>query len=369
MIGFNPSEEQRQIQEMVRRFAAEEVRPRARECEEGGAIPDEVVARFWELGLVANFIPEDCGGSGLERSALTGALVAEELAYGDLGLALGLLSPGLFAYPLLEAGTEAQKKRYLPRFCGAGFTFATAALMEPRVSFDPTDLRTTARRDGAEHVLNGVKGCVPYAQRADLFLVYASSAPGEGAGGIEGYIVEKGAPGLDVGPREKYMGLNALELSRVTLTDCRIPAEHRLGGGKGCGFQRLLDLSRISWAAMATGVCNATKDYSVNYARERVQFGEPIASRQAIAFMLADMAIETDAMRLLAWKAAWLADRGAACTREASLAKLLAGEYAATITNNGVQVLGGHGYIREHPVELWFRNGRSIEILDGLAMV
>lgn len=369
MISFSPSEEQRQIVDMVRRFAATVVRPQARDCEEKKAVPEDLLAKFWELGLVANSIPEDCGGYGYERSSLTGALIAEELAYGDLGLALAMLSPTLFAYPILETGTADQKKKYLPGFCGDRFRFATAALMEPRVTFDATELRTAARREGDEYVLNGQKCLVPYAGRAELLLVFASMSPGAGVGGIEGFIVEKGTKGLEVGEREKYMGLNAVEFHKVTFADCRIPIENRLGGPRGCDYQRLLNLWRIAWSAMAAGVCNATKDYAANYAKERVQFGEPIASRQAIAFMLADMAIETDAMRFLAWQAAWQADRGEDCTREAYLAKLYAGEYSASITNNGVQVLGGHGYIREHPVELWFRNGQGFEILDGLAIV
>jgi alkylation response protein AidB-like acyl-CoA dehydrogenase len=369
MISFQPSEEQGQIIDMVRRFAADVVRPNAHDCEEGRKIPEDLLAKFWELGLVANSIPEDCGGYGYERSALTGALIAEELAYGDLGLALAMLSPTLVAYPTLEMGTGDQKKKHLPRFCGEGFQFATAALMEPRVTFDPTLLKTTARREGGEYVLNGRKCLVPFADRADLFLVFAATAPGTGASGIQGYLVEKGAAGLQVGEREKYMGLNALPLYQVTLTECKVPLDSRLGGGRGTDFQRFLNLSRIAWAAMAAGVCKASKDYATQYAKERVQFGEPIASRQAIAFMLADMAIETDAIRFLAWKAAWLADRQEDCTREAYLAKLYAGDYAARITDNGVQVLGGHGYIREYPVELWFRNGRGFEIIDGLAVV
>jgi alkylation response protein AidB-like acyl-CoA dehydrogenase len=369
MVSFSPTEEQRQIVDMVHRFAAAVVRPNGRDCEEKKAIPEELLTKFWELGLVANSIPEDCGGYGYERSALTGALIAEELAYGDLGLALAMLCPTLFAYPVLEMGTAEQKKKYLPGFCTDRFKFATAALMEPRVAFDATDLKTMARREGDEYVLTGEKCLVPHAERADLFLVFASATPGAGVGGIEGYILEKGTKGLNVGEREKYMGLNALELHKVTFTDCRVPLENRLGGSKGCDFQRILNLSRVAWAAMAAGVCNACKDYAAGYAKERVQFGEPIASRQAISFMLADMAIEADAMRFLAWKAAWQADRGEDCTREAYLAKLYAGEYSASITNNGVQILGGHGYIREHPVELWFRNGRAFEILDGLATV
>ncbi len=369
MINFNPNEEQRQIQDMVRKFAAGVVRPNARDCEENREIPEVLLAKFWELGLIANCIPEDCGGYGFERSAVTGAIIAEELAYGDLGLALAMLSPALFAYPVLETGTEEQKKKYLPSFCGEKFAFATAAMTEPRVTFDPSEMKTSARREGDEYVLNGEKCLVPYAERADLFMVYASSSSGSGLGGVDGYIVEKGAAGLTVGEREKYMGLNALELHRVTLTDCKVPLENRLGGDRGCDFPRLLNLSRISWSAMAAGVCGATRDYASNYAKERVQFDEPIASRQAVAFMLADMAIETDAMRFLAWKAGWMADRRDDCTREAYLAKLYAGEYASTITDNGVQILGGHGYTREHPVELWFRNGMGIEIIDGLATV
>lgn len=369
MISFNPDEEQRQILDMVRRFAADVVRPGARDCEENGSIPEDLLAKFWELGLIANCIPEECGGYGYERSAVTGTLIAEELAYGDMALGLAMLSPTLFAYPILEMGAEEQKKTYLPQFCGESFKYATAALMEPRVTFDPADMKTTAKRVGEEYVLNGEKCLVPFAGRADLFLIFASTAPGVGASGVEGYIVEKGTGGLNVGEREKYMGLNALELHRVSLSDCRIPVANRLGGSRGCDFQRILNLSRISWSAMATGICNATKDYAVDYCKERVQFGEPIASRQAVAFKLADMAIETDAMRFLSWKAAWMADKGEDCTREAYLARLYAGEYAPQITDDGVQVLGGHGYIREHPVELWFRNGMGIEVIDGLTMV
>jgi len=369
MINFNPTEEQRQIIEMVSRFAADIIRPNSRDCEENREIPDDLLSKFWELGLVANSIPEDCGGYGYERSSMTGVLLAEEMAYGDLGLALAMLCPTLFAYPVLEMGTEDQKKKYLPQFCGEEFKFASMALMEPRITFDATQIKTTARREGDEYVLTGEKCMVPYADRADLILVVASIDQGAGVAGTQAYIVEKGTKGLTVSEPEKYMGMNALSMHKMTLSDCRIPAENRLGGSAGCNYQRILNLSRTAWTAMAAGVCHATRDYSVHYAKERVQFDEPIASRQAIAFMLADMAIETDAMRFLAWKAAWLADKNEDCTREAYLARLYAGEYTSQITVNGVQVLGGHGYIREHPIELWFRNGRGFEVIDGLAIV
>ncbi|MDY6853998.1 MAG: acyl-CoA dehydrogenase family protein [Thermodesulfobacteriota bacterium] len=369
MINFNPTEEQRQVIDMVNRFTADIIRPNSRDCEENREIPDDLLAKFWELGLIANCIPEEFGGYGYERSAMTGVLMTERMAFGDMALTMAMLSPTLFAYPILEMGTEDQKKKYLAQFCGEKFKFASLALMEPRITFDPTQIKTSVRREGKEYILDGEKCMVPYANNADSLLVIASTVQGSGIAGTQAYIVEKGTEGINISEPEKYMGLNALPLHKVTLSNCRIPLENRLGESAGCNYQKILNLSRIATAAMAAGVCDATKEYAVNYAKDRVQFGEPIASRQAIAFMLADMAIETDAMRFLAWKAAWLADKNEDCTREAYLAKLFAGEYSSEITNNGIQVLGGHGYIREHPVELWFRNGRGIDAIDGLAIV
>jgi acyl-CoA dehydrogenase len=369
MVGFVPSDEQKMIQDTAKDFAENELTPKARDCDENDSIPREVIETAWGLGLVNAIIPEEYGGVGMERSAVTGALVNEELAYGDASLAMAILAPSLFILPILETGTEDQKKKYLPMFCEEKYKPATLAVMEPRITFDLSDLHTLYTFDGENYILNGAKCNVPLAGEADLILVMAASNRGVGYSGVDAFIVEKGTNGLSVGEREKNMGFKALSTYPVTLTDCVVPRENRLGGDRGINYLRLMNLSRVALSAMAVGVSRASLDYAVNYAKERYAFGEPIASRQTIAFMLAEMAIETDATRLLTWKAAWKADRGEDFTKEAYLAKTYAGEQAIKITDYGVQILGGHGYIREHPVELWFRNGRGFAIFEGMTMV
>ena len=368
MISFTLNEDQKQIQDMMRKFASEELRKIARDCDEKGAAPDDLLQKSWELGLVANAIPQKYGGYDFGRSILTGAILAEELAYGDMGLALAITSPALFVMPLLEMGTEEQKEKYLPEFAKETFKPATLALMEPRVQFSVGDLRTTAFGEGDKVYLNGEKCCVPMADRADLLLVMAASNKGAGAAGVDAYIVPKGAKGMKVGEREFYMGIRALPTFSVSFTDCEIPKDNRLGGARGINYMRLVNIGRIILSAMAVGVSRADTEYAINYAKERYAFGEPIASRQAIAFMLAEMALETDGMRILNWKAAWKADRGEDCTKEAYLARNYAAAQSLKITDYGVQILGGHGYIREHPMEMWLRNARGVATLEGMAM-
>lgn len=369
MLSFSPDEDQRQLQDMLNKFATNEMRAIAHDCDENDEIPDNFLAKIWELGLIATPIPEQYGGYGQARSLVTGAIMSEELAYGDLSLALAALAPFLFVTPLIEMGTEEQKEKYLPGFCEESYKAGTMAVMEPRINFDPSNIMTTATSDQDGYVLNGQKCLVPLADRADNILVMAVSNNKTGFEAVEGFIVDKGTSGLKIGEREKNMGINALSTFPLTLENCKVPKENRLGGEKGIDFQRLINLSRITLSAMAVGICRAIREYAVNYAKERVQFGEPIASRQAIAFMLADMAIETDAMRLLTWKAAWKSDRGEDCTKEATYSKMFSSNYLKDITNNGIQVLGGHGYIREHPVELWFRNGNGFSAFEGLAII
>jgi acyl-CoA dehydrogenase len=364
MISFSPTEEQQMIMGMVREFASDEIRKVYRECDESGDIPDSLVDTAWNMGLVSSCIPEESGGGGGDRSLLTGSLMAEELAWGDLSIAMHVLSPALFTYPVLEMGTEAQMKDLLPLFCRDTFRPASAALIEPRFHFNPSSLATTARLKGNEYVLNGKKCYVPLAADAELLLVYAQE--GER---VQGFIIPKGADGLLIEEREKNMGIKALSTYQVRLQDCRVPRDSRLGGQQGCDFSRILNCSRVALAAMAVGVARAAFEYSRDYAKERVAFGEPIASRQAIAFMLAEMAIEIDATRLMTWEAAWKLDRGEDATREASLVKSYADDMVLMITDRAVQILGGHGYVREHPVELWFRNGRGFYTFDGMATV
>lgn len=368
MISFTMDEDQKQIQDMMRKFAAEELRPQLRACDDSGEVPDGLLEKSWELGLVTGAIPEKYGGYDTGRSILTGAIIAEELAYGDLGLAMAMTSPSLFVMPLLEMGTDEQKEKYLPEFCKETFKGATMALMEQRIKFSVGDLQTIAQQEGDNYVIDGEKCCVPMADTADLMLVMATSNRGAGLGSVDAFIVEKGTRGMKVTERDWYMGLRSLPTYEVKFTECKVPKENRLGGDRGINFMRIINISRIIQSAMAVGISRGATEYSIDYAKERYAFGEPIASRQAIAFMLAEMAMETDGMRALNWKAAWKADRGEDCTKEAYLSRTYCADQTMKITDYGVQILGGHGYIREHPIELWFRNGRGFAAIEGLAM-
>jgi alkylation response protein AidB-like acyl-CoA dehydrogenase len=316
------------------------------------------------MGLTSSTIPEDYGGPGGERSVITGALIAEELAWGDLSMAMHVLCPALFAYPILEMGTDAQRQKYLPAFCGEEYRAATAALIEPRFGFDPYSLSTSARLDGNDYILNGDKCYVPLAAEADQLAIYAAED-----GSTQAFVVERGTKGLEVGERERNMGIKALATHEIALRDCRIPKENRLGGDKGSDFCRFINCSRAALSAMAVGVARAAMEYSRDYAKERVAFGEPVGSRQTVAFMLAEMAIEIDATRLMTWEAAWKLDRRDDATKEAALAKTYADDMVLMVTDRAVQILGGHGYVREHPVELWLRNGRGFSTFDGMAIV
>jgi acyl-CoA dehydrogenase len=369
MIDFELSEEQQMMRDTVGAFAADEIRPAARPADESGKIPAALVAKAWQLGLVRGAIPERFGGDGGERSAVTGAVVAEELGYGDFPIALHLLAPRLLAYPVLEMGTDAQRERFLKRFTAPDYVAATAAVMEPKWDFDPLALATTAKRDGAGYVLSGAKCYVPVAADADTILVYAASDPKAGLKGVDGFLVPRNAAGVTLGEREKNMGLKPLETYELTLNEVKIGAEARLGGDKGANFSRLMSESRVALGALAIGMMRAAFEYARDYAKERRAFGVPIATKQAVAFMLADMAIEIDAARLLVWEAASRLDKGDDALKESYLAKNYTAASALKVTDNSVQVLGGHGYIREHPVEMWLRNARGLTALDGLATV
>ena len=364
MISFSPSEDQQMIVNMVKQFATDEMRKIYRECDENGEIPTHIIDTAWDMGFISTSIPEEYGGLGEEHSTVTGSLIAEELAWGDLSMAMHILCPSLAVLPITEMGTEEQKRKYLPAFCAEKYKAATAALIEPRFNFDPYSLSTTARLDGSDYVLSGEKCYTPLAADADLLLVYAAEN-----GNTQGFIIEKGTPGLEIGEREKNMGIKALTTYELTLKDCHVPKKDRLGAEEGCDFNRIINCSRVALSAMAVGIAKAAFEYSRDYAKERVAFGEPIAARQTIAFMLAEMAIEIDATRLMAWEAAWKLDRKEDATKEASLAKMYADDMVVTVTDRAVQILGGHGYIRDHPVELWLRNGRGFATFDGMAIV
>lgn len=369
MTSFELTEEQKMMRETVGAFASDEIRPAARPADEDGAIPAALVAKGWDLALVRGAIPEQFGGYGDARSAVSGAVVAEELAWGDLSIAIHLLAPRLLAFPVLEMGTEEQQREFLPAFGTDDFFPATAALMEPRYDFDAPDLAATAESKGGGFALSGVKCIVPLAREAQTLLVYARSNGGAGYQGVQAYLVERDAPGASISEREKHLGLKGLATYEVVLDDCRVGAQARLGGERGINFTRLTGQARVALGAMAVGVARAAFDYARDYARERKAFGVPIATKQAIAFMLADMAIEIDASRLLVWEAATHLDQGEDALKESYLARNYAAAAVLKVTDNAVQVLGGHGYIREHPVEMWLRNGRGFSSFEGLATV
>ena len=292
----------------------------------------------------------------------------EELAFGDAALALAAIAPALFAMPLVEFGSEAQQREFLPLFAGDRFHAASLALVEPGPCFDPTGLRARAERKGDTYVLSGAKCFVPLADRASHFLVLARNG-GDGADAAQAFIVPRDAAGLTVGGPEKNLGLRALPTGTLTLERVEVPASARLGGEAGCDVRRIVNLARTAQSAVLVGVSRAVMEYAIPYAKDREAFDEAIAKKQAIAFTLADMCIEVDAMRWLTWQAASKLERGLDATREAQLARIYCARQAMKIADDGVQVLGGHGFIREHPVELWYRNARTLGVLDGAALV
>ncbi len=365
MYSFEPNEEQQMLVDAVGKYAVNDLRPAAHDAEETRELPKKLVSKGWELGLLQASVPEAYGGFG-ERSAVTGALAVEEMAFGDLAGTLAVMAPSLFATPILLAGSEEQKKEYLPRVIEGDWAPYTAALIEYAFDFDPNALKTTAALAGDEYTLNGEKAFVPFAKDAEAMIVYAAVE-----GKTQGFIVPKAVPGLTVGEeREKLMSLNALPLYRVKLDGVKVPAANRLGGASGHDFEPVLAAMRVASASAAVGVARASLEYSINYAKEREAFGVKVAQKQAIAFMLAEMATEIEAIRLLTWEAAWMLDNGKEdAFKQSYLAFTGAADMAMMVTDRGVQVLGGHGYIREHPVEMWMRNGRGFAMLVGLAIV
>ena len=362
MYSFEPNEEQQMLIDAVGKFASNDLRPAAHDAEESHEMSQKLINKGWELGLLQASTPEAYGGFG-ERSAVTTVLAVEEMAFGDLAGALAVMTPSLFATPILLGGTEEQKQEYLPKIIEGAWAPYTGALIEYSFNFDPNELKTTANAEGNAYVLNGEKAFVPFAKDAEALIVYANLN-----GVTQGFIVKKEAAGLSISDeREKLMGLNALPMYRVKLEN--VTAE-RLGGASGHDFGLILDAMRVASAATALGVAKSSLDYAKNYAKEREAFGVKIAQKQAVAFMLAEMAVELESMRLMTWEAAWKIDNNKedSCV-SAYLAFTGACDMAMMVTDRGVQIYGGHGYIRENPVELLMRNGRGFPMLLGLAIV
>jgi alkylation response protein AidB-like acyl-CoA dehydrogenase len=364
MIGFDPTDEQALIVKTVRGFVENEVRPQSRDCDEAGALSKSVLSHAHELGLVANSLPEAYGGGG-ERNAVTSCLVIEELAWGDLALAVGILSPSLLGIPVADFGTEAQQRELLPSLCGNSFEPGCLALVEPRFDFDAANPKTTARKDGDGYLLVGEKCLVPWLDGSGPTLVVAYD---EAADSPQLFLVPRAADGLTVTP-ETNLGLGGLPTVGLALDRVRVAASAKLGGEAGADLSPLLNRGRVAGAAAAVGLARAAFELARDYAKQREAFGAPIATKQAIAFKLADMAIEIDAARLLTWEAAFALDQGRNTTREARLAFDKARQTAVQASDGAVQVLGGHGYIRDYLPEMHLRNAAGFQSYEALGFV
>jgi acyl-CoA dehydrogenase len=361
------TDEQREIQRTCREFAAREIRPASLAIDEADV---EHPGALWEkaaaLGLTSFMLPEALGGGGM-TDCLTGCIVQEELSHGCAGIGNLLTSNGFFAEPVLALGTPEQQERWVAPLCADVPPLTALATTEPDSGSDAASIRTTARRTDGGYVLSGQKTWTSNGGLAEYYVVFATVEPGSGHRGITAFVLERNDPGLSCGAPMRKMGQRAIRNTELFLEDVEVPADRRLGA-EGEGFRGLMgtfDRSRVTLAASATGLARAALEFARDYAKQRVQFGRPIAEHQAVAFRLADMALRVDASRLLTWRAAELVDAGAGVTTEAAMAKLHASETAMFCTWAAVQTLGGWGYSREYPVEKWMRDAKLEEIEEG----
>jgi alkylation response protein AidB-like acyl-CoA dehydrogenase len=364
LFDVTPDEEQQMFQEAVRDFAEAKVRPAAQEADEARATPAELLSQANELGINMLGVPEELGGVIAEQAAATSVLVAEALAHGDMGIAYAALAPGAVATAIGRWGTAEQEATYLPAFSGDDVPAAALAMLEPQPLFDPLKPQTKARRDGSDWVLDGAKSLVARAPDCELFVVAAEA----GELGPALFVVESGTEGLAVEP-EPAMGLRPAATGRLLFEGARLPAGALLGEGGREAYAECVQRARIAWSALAVGASQAVLDYAIPYVNERTAFGEPISNRQAVAFGVADIGIETDGMRLAVYRAASRADQGQGFAREAALARRLCAAKAMAIGSEGVQLLGGHGYVKEHPVERWYRDLRAAGAMEGALLV
>lgn len=364
LFDVTPDEDQQMLIEVAKQFAAEAIRPAAQEADHNNKTPKELLEQAAELGVTVLGVPESLGGVIAERSAVTSVLIAEQLAHGDIGIAVSILAPGAVPTALGLWGDADQQAKYLPAFTADDAPAAALAIVEPRPLFNPLKLDTTAKKDGDGFVLNGVKSMVPRAAEDELFLVAAEL---EGSGPAL-FLVESKTEGVFTEP-EPAMGLRAAETGKLILENVKVPADALLGGGDLGVYEECVHRSRIAWCALATGAAQAALDYLIPYVNTREAFGEPISHRQSVAFKISDIGIETDAMRLLTYRAASRADMGRTFAREAALARKLCADKGMQIGSDSVQLLGGHGYIKEHPAERWYRDLRAVGVMEGALLV
>jgi alkylation response protein AidB-like acyl-CoA dehydrogenase len=365
LFDLTPDDEQQMLRESFRQFATDRLRPAAHDADDASAAPQELMAEASELGITMLGVPEELGGVVDERSAVTSVLIGEALAHGDMGLAFAALAPAAVSTALGLWGDADQQSTYLPAFVGEDVPAAALALLEPRPLFDPMTLETRARRsDGGGFVLDGVKTLVPRAADAELFLVGAQLEDGSPAL----FVVESGSDGVFTEPAPA-MGLRPAATSQLTLEGVSLPAAALLAEGDPAIYAECVQRARLAWCALSVGCGQAVLDYVVPYVKDRVAFGESISSRQAVAFAVSDIGIELEGMRLATYRAAARADQGLDFAHATTLARQLCSEKGMAIGSEGVQLLGGHGYVKEHPVERWYRDLRAAGLMEGALLV
>jgi acyl-CoA dehydrogenase len=367
-VSFTLTDEQKALRELAREFAEKEIRPKAAEYDEQSTHPADLIAKAHDLGLMNPHIPEEYGGLGLP--GFEGMLIGEELSWGCSGIAVSIVANTLGACPVLLAGSEAQKREWLPPLVEEPI-LCSFGLSEPDAGSDVARIKTTAERRGDEYVLNGSKMFITNAGHAAWTVVFASTDKSKGHRGLSALIVPMNAPGVTIEKHLDKMGQRATDTSAFALQDVQVPAANRLGE-EGDGFRiamRTLDFTRPGTAAGAVGVAQAAFDYSVEYAKERVTFDVPIAMHQGVSFLIADMATEIEAARLLVWQAAWLNDQGKRATLQSSYAKRFAADTAMKATTDAVQIFGGYGYMKEYPVEKLMRDAKLFQIYEGTSQI
>jgi acyl-CoA dehydrogenase len=367
-ISFALSDEQRALRELAREFADKEIRPVAADYDERSQHPGDVVAKAHEVGLMNPHVPEEYGGPGL--SAFEQMLVGEELAWGCSGIATTIVANILGSLPVILAGSDAQKREWLEPLMEAPL-LCSFALTEPGAGSDVSAIKTTATKDGDDYVLTGSKMFITNAGQAAWFVVFALTDPEAGHRGLSAFVVPADAAGVVVEKHLDKLGQRATDTSALAFQEVRVPAANRLGE-EGEGFKtamRTLDLTRPGTAAGAVGVARAAFEHAVEYSKSRIQFGQPIAMNQGVNFLVADMAAEIEAARLLTWQAAWLIDQGERATLQSSFAKRVAADTAMKVTTDAVQIFGGYGYMKEYPVEKLMRDAKLFQIYEGTSQI
>jgi len=368
MVDFALTEEQQQLRALAREFAEKEIAPKAAHHDQTGEFPREICRKAWELGLMNTHVPEADGGTGL--GVLDGCMIAEEIAWGCPGIGTAMEANTLAEAPVIVGGSDEQKRRFLAPMTKE-FRLAAYCVTEPQAGSDVQGIKTVARKAGDDYVLKGSKMWITNGSVADWYFVVAYTDPSQRYKGMSAFVVPRDSPGIEVGKKEQNLGQRASDTRAVTFNDVKVPKANLIGQ-EGKGFllaMSAFDHGRPVVSAAAVGLARSAMDHAIRYAKERTTFGVPIHKHQALAFMVAEMAMKVEAARLLVWQSAWKIDRGERNTKEAAFAKAFAADTAMETALNAVQVFGGYGFSREYPVEKLMRDAKVFQIYEGTSQI